>query len=177
MLGLSNGLFMTFSQIYIQETAPSHLRGVAFGIFQLFISTGSLLGAIVDNFTAKIAGKLCYQIPIAIMFAVPVLLCLGMFFVPESPRWLIGMGRPDDARKALIKLRGNVSDDIAIVKELGEMQKAHDDQAAASKHKLAIMELFNADNRRRTILCILIVLCQAASGSMWLISMALQNND
>ncbi len=164
---------MTFSQIYIQETSPPHLRGVAIGLFQIFISTGSLLGAVVDNFTAKIDGKLCYQIPLAIMFAVPLTLFVGIWFTPESPRWLIGMGRPEAAKNALTRLRGTAADEVTIIKEIGEMQKAHDDQLAAAKHKLKIMDLFNADNRRRTILCILVIQCQAASGSMWLISIDL----
>jgi hypothetical protein len=54
------------------------------------------------------------------------------------------------------------------------MQKSHDDQLAAAKHKMKLMDLLTVDNRRRTILCILVVQCQAASGSMWLISMSIQ---
>ena len=161
---------MTFTQLYIQETSPSHLRGVAIGIFQIFISTGSLIGAVVDYGTAKIPGKHCYQIPLAVMFLVPLMLFVGLFFVPESPRWLIGVGRPEEAKRALTRLRGSASDEINIIKELGEMQKAHDDQQAAAKHNLKLMELFTKDNRRRTILSILAVQFQAASGSMWLIS-------
>lgn len=162
---------MTFTQLYIQETSPSHLRGVAIGIFQIFISTGSLIGAVVDYGTAKIPGKHCYQIPLAVMFLVPLILFIGLWFIPESPRWLIGVGRPEEAKRALTHLRGTASDEIHIIKELGEMQKAHDDQQAAAKHNLKLMELFNKDNRRRTTLSILAVQCQAASGSMWLISM------
>ena len=174
ILGLSNGLYITFTQLYIQETSPSHLRGVAIGIFQIFISTGSLIGATVDYFTAKIPGKLCYQIPLAVMFAVPAMLFVGLFFVPESPRWLIGVGRSEEAKRALTRLRGSAADELAIIKELGEMQNAHDEQLAAAKHKHKLMELFNQDNRRRTILSILAVQCQAASGSMWLISTSTQ---
>jgi SP family sugar:H+ symporter-like MFS transporter len=170
ILGISNGLFMTFTQLYIQEVSPPHLRGVGIGVFQIFISTGTLIGATVDNFTSKISGKPSYQIPLAVMFAVPVMILVGAFFIPESPRWLVGMGRNEEAKRSLIRLRGTVSDEIAIVKELGEMQKAREDQLASSNSRTIIMELFNKQNRRRTILSVLTVQCQAASGSMWLIS-------
>ena len=108
------------------------------------------------------------------MFAVPALLFVGLFFIPESPRWLIGVGRQEEAKRALTRLRGTASDELAIVKEIGEMQKAHEDQLAAANHSFKLMELLNKDNRRRTILSILAVQYQAASGSMWLISTSSQ---
>lgn len=38
LIGLANGYFMTFSQLYIQETSPAKYRGFFLTIFQFFTS-------------------------------------------------------------------------------------------------------------------------------------------
>lgn len=51
-IGLANGLFMTFSQLYIQECAPAQFRGLMLSAFMFWTSIGTLIGTIVDNATA-----------------------------------------------------------------------------------------------------------------------------
>lgn len=38
LIGLANGYFMTFSQLYIQETSPAKYRGLFLSVFQFFTS-------------------------------------------------------------------------------------------------------------------------------------------
>ncbi|KAG9385011.1 sugar transport protein 4 [Pyrenophora tritici-repentis] len=53
VIGLANGYFMTFSQLYLQESSTAELRGIFLTGFNFFVSFGTLIGTIVDWATAK----------------------------------------------------------------------------------------------------------------------------
>jgi MFS family permease len=101
ILGLANGFFITFSNVYTVEAAPPHLRGILVSFFGFWVNIGSLLGAITDNYTKEHLDKLAYQIPLAVLFSIPFVLSIFVFFIPESPRWLLVQNRPEDAKRAL----------------------------------------------------------------------------
>ncbi|KAF3392646.1 Maltose permease MAL31 [Penicillium rolfsii] len=167
IIGLGNGFLMTFSQLYIQECSPARYRGLMLGAFQFWTSFGSLLGTIVDNFTAKIDGKNSYLIPLGLIFIIPAFLCAGMFFVPESPRWLLQHDKVEEARKALVWLR---PDQETVNKEMEDIKNAIElEQNLASG--VSVWDMFaNPVDRRRTILAVAAVCTQAASGAMFMIA-------
>lgn len=86
LIGIANGYFITFANVYVAEVAPAHLRGLLVSFFGVWVSIGSVMGTIADNYSKVYLNKLCYQIPLASLFAVPIFLCILLFFVPESPR-------------------------------------------------------------------------------------------
>jgi MFS family permease len=107
VLGIGNGFLVTFSNIYCAEAAPAHLRAVMVALFSEWVNIGSIVGAVVTNATSKMMDKASYQIPLGIQFIVPVLLSVGLFFVPESPRYLVNKEKNGEGRKALQTLRGD----------------------------------------------------------------------
>lgn len=82
LIGLANGLFMTFSQLYIQEVAPAKYRGLALASFQFWTSAGTLIGTIVDNFTSVRLDRSSYLIPLGLIYIVPAIIAVGLFFIP-----------------------------------------------------------------------------------------------
>lgn len=82
------------------------MRGVMVALFAYWVNIGSIMGAVVDNKTKERLDELSYRIPLACLYIVPTLLFVALFFVPESPRWLLHRGREQDARMALEQLRG-----------------------------------------------------------------------
>ncbi|KAH7327153.1 MFS transporter [Rhexocercosporidium sp. MPI-PUGE-AT-0058] len=167
VIGLANGMYMTFSQLYLQECAPARYRGLTVGAFQSWTSIGVLVGTIIDNFTVKLGGKQAYIVPLGIVYIVPGLLSLALFFIPESPRWLLQMDKEEAARKSLLWLRPFPE---LVDAELYEMKTAIDAEKHLAQNS-EIVDIFrNPVDRRRTLLAVGAVTLQAASGAMYMIS-------
>ncbi|KAH7143447.1 general substrate transporter [Dactylonectria macrodidyma] len=167
VIGLANGYFMTFSQLYIQECSPAKYRGLFLSFFQFCTSFGTLIGAIIDWTTAKRPDKSSYLIPLGIIYVVPTILTVSLFFIPESPRWLCLQGRFEDAHKSLKWLRPS---DASVEDELAEIKTAIDNEREMASH-VGFLDMFsNPIDRRRTMLSVGAVVIQAASGSMFIIA-------
>lgn len=168
-IGIANGFFMTFGQLYLQEAAPAQYRGLALAMFQVWTSIGSLVGTIVDNFTSKIMTKAAYRIPLALIYVIPAFIFVGLFFIPESPRWLAGKGKIEEARKALDWLR---PDKPGVDKELTQIMVTIEEERRTARGA-AILDMFrNPVDRRRTMLAVGAVSVQAACGVMFMLGMS-----
>ncbi|WP_051620207.1 sugar porter family MFS transporter [Haematomicrobium sanguinis] len=97
---------------YIAEISPANIRGRLTSVYQLAITVGILVVYIVNNLVAN-AGDAQWQLTTAwrVMLgseAVPAALFLALiYFLPESPRWLIARGQDVKASALLTKLEGN----------------------------------------------------------------------
>ena len=135
-------------------------------IYQFWTSIGSLIGAIVDNFTSKRPDRSAYLIPLGLIFVVPLIITVGLFFIPESPRWLLLNGKRDQAHAALVWLR---PDQEAADREMAEIEDALNRENELARG-VAVLDMFrNPIDRRRTILSVCAISTQAASGAMYLI--------
>ncbi|CAN9426876.1 unnamed protein product [Alternaria alternata] len=123
--GYGVGLISALIPMYQSETAPKWIRGTIVGAYQLAITIGLLLAAIVNNSTKDRQDSGSYRIPIAVQFLWSIILVGGLFFLPETPRYLIKMDKYEQAASSLGKLRRLPVDHPAIVEELGEVQANH----------------------------------------------------
>ncbi|KIW56339.1 hypothetical protein PV05_05005 [Exophiala xenobiotica] len=167
LIGLANGYFITFANVYVAEVSPAHLRGLLVSFFGVWVNIGSVLGAVADNYSKKHMDKLCYQIPLASLFAVPALLSIFMFFVPESPRWLLVHNRPEQAKRALERIRGNSLAPEYLQEEFVEMARGIDEEKELASSS-SVLDIFKGTDRRRTIICLGTILSHAGAG-LWLI--------
>ncbi|CAI4213280.1 unnamed protein product [Parascedosporium putredinis] len=168
ILGISVGWFLTFAQVYVNEVAPAHLRGIAFAVYQTQLSSGSIVGAAVDYGTHLMPGKESYRIPLAMFFIVPTIQTISLFFFPESPRWLMTQGREEEALASLRKLRNSSIDEAEFQAEFNEIRISTAEQIQQSENKKLWVEMWKGTDRRRTLLSIAIICFHCANGSSWL---------
>lgn len=102
-LGLAIGIVASTVPLYLAEIAPTNKRGQLVTFFQLAITLGILLSYLVGYFFADQQDG--WRNMFWTGFIPALILMIGMFFVPESPRWLIGKGRDSEALTVLNSLR------------------------------------------------------------------------
>ncbi|CAI9118679.1 OLC1v1020277C1 [Oldenlandia corymbosa var. corymbosa] len=112
LTGFGIGILSYVVPIFIAEIAPEDIRGGLATLNQLMIVIGSsvafLLGSVISwRYLALIGILPC------------IVLLLGLFLIPESPRWLAKVGRGKDFQAALRKLRGKNAD---ITREASEIE-------------------------------------------------------
>ncbi|KPI38038.1 putative glucose transporter rco-3 [Cyphellophora attinorum] len=167
LIGLANGYLMTASQLYIQECSPPQFRGLFLSAFQFFTSFGTLIGTIINWATAKRDGRSAYLIPLGLIYVVPIFIFIGMFFIPESPRWLILQGRYEEGYKSLLWLRPEGADVAAEAETIRDAIEREQEMGRG----VGIFDMFKDPvDRRRTVLAVCAVSLQAASGAMFIIA-------
>ncbi len=103
--GFAVGIASILSPMYIAEIAPANYRGRLVSLNQLAITTGILV-AFFTNYLLVNTGENNWRWMLVVMAAPATLLFFSLFFVPESPRWLIGRNKEEIAYKILIKTTG-----------------------------------------------------------------------
>uniref|UniRef100_A0A0C9QVY9 TSA: Wollemia nobilis Ref_Wollemi_Transcript_4894_1889 transcribed RNA sequence n=1 Tax=Wollemia nobilis TaxID=56998 RepID=A0A0C9QVY9_9CONI len=114
--GFGVGVISFTVPVYISEIAPKHLRGGLGAVNQLSVTIGIVL--------AYLFGLFLSWRPLAIAGIIPCsLLVLGLFFIPESPRWLAKIG-DENFEASLQALRGSdidISLEAVEIKSIMEM--------------------------------------------------------
>ncbi|KAG1806982.1 monosaccharide importer [Suillus subaureus] len=122
--GFGVGLVSCLIPMYQSECAPKSLRGMIVGLYQLAITIGALLAAIVLNATKNEMSHSAWRTPIAVQFAWAGILSGGIFLLPESPRFLMHKGREDEARRALARFMTMPPESPEVELELDEIATA-----------------------------------------------------
>ncbi|MDI2091444.1 sugar porter family MFS transporter [Commensalibacter oyaizuii] len=101
LLGFPTGAATQVIPGYIAEIAPSHHRGKMVSLFQVMV----VLGITIAYFGGYPLGS-DWRLMLGLGAIPAVILLIGIFALPESPRWLLTKNRTADALKILTKLRG-----------------------------------------------------------------------
>jgi sugar porter (SP) family MFS transporter len=115
VLGLAVGGAGMVVPVYIAESSPSRVRGSLVSLQQFLITVGILLSYGINYLLAD-AEAWRWMLGLGVVPALALL--VGMFFLPESPRWLVGMDRREDARAVLARTRDT---DAEVDKEISSI--------------------------------------------------------
>lgn len=89
--------------------------------YQFCITIGLLLASVVDNATKDHMDTGSYRIAMSMQWLFALILGVGLFFLPDSPRWYVKRNRLDDAARSLSKLRGQAPESQFVKDELAEL--------------------------------------------------------
>jgi sugar porter (SP) family MFS transporter len=120
--GLGVGVVSSVVIVHVSEIAPRRVRGTLVSLYQFAITMGLFISSLVDQATHSRQDLSCYRIPIPLILVWAGTLALGLFLLPESPRWLIMKGRVAEAALALSIVRGRPIGAQGIQAELWEIQ-------------------------------------------------------
>ncbi|MXP26248.1 sugar porter family MFS transporter [Altererythrobacter indicus] len=112
--GMSVGAASVLSPAYISEVAPARMRGRMTSVQQVMIITGLTLAFVVNYFLAQAAGNSLGELAgrpawrwMYLAQAVPAAIYLvALFFIPESPRYLVSKRREEEAHGVLARIFG-----------------------------------------------------------------------
>jgi SP family galactose:H+ symporter-like MFS transporter len=116
VLGLAIGLASTNVPVYLSEVAPPHARGWVVSLFQLAVTVGIVVAYLTDYSFVGIEEGWRWMLGLAV--APALVFGTGMFFLPETPRWLIRGGHHEVAHRVLVRIRdlGDVNLEIEEIK-------------------------------------------------------------
>ena len=153
LLGICIGIVSFVAPLYIAEVAPAERRGALVSLNQLAITLG-ILASYAVGYAFADAANWRWMVGLG---AVPgVILGLGMWGLPESPRWLMKRGRRPEARAILLRTRGDrdVDHELAEIQADLEREGTHTNWTA----------VFAADMRRPLILGVGLAILQQTTG-------------
>ncbi|CAN8239965.1 unnamed protein product [Cochlearia groenlandica] len=132
--GFGVGIISYTVPVYIAEIAPQNMRGGLGSVNQLSVTIGIMLAYLLGLF-----------VPWRILAVLGILPCTvlipGLFFIPESPRWLAKMGMTDDFETSLQVLRGFETD---ITVEVNEIKRS----VASSTKRSSTVRFVDLKRRR-----------------------------
>ncbi|KAK8458382.1 hypothetical protein SEVIR_3G368000v4 [Setaria viridis] len=108
--GIACGFGLVVAPVYIAEIAPASSRGFLSSIPEIAGNSGILLSYIADFAFAGLPTTLNWRLMIGIGAVPPLFLAAAaVLAMPETPRWLVLHGHPDEARRVLARTAGDAA--------------------------------------------------------------------
>ncbi|CAA7265582.1 unnamed protein product [Cyclocybe aegerita] len=117
--GVAIGVLSMTVPLYNTEVAPPKIRGFLVGLTQQMLGIGFIVANWVGYGSQYIKSDASWRLPLGLQMAPAGLLLVGTQFLPYSPRWLLEVGRDDEARAVVLQLHNN--DQISADKEYTQM--------------------------------------------------------
>ncbi|KAI8976337.1 general substrate transporter [Trametes punicea] len=166
--GFGVGSLSAAVPMYQAETAPPQIRGTLTATYQLFITFGILVAYCISIGARYISGSGSWRTVVGIGLLWPLILGIGILFMPESPRWLTAHNRFPEARRAIAVTRGipesEADDHFFVHRELEEMKSAIEFE---SKVKAGWLDCFKPGRMQlyRTLLGMTLQMFQQLTGA------------
>ncbi len=103
--GLACGMILSVVPVYIAEVSPPKNRGFIVGLQGMMISIGFMIANWIGYAGGFASGNAQWRIPLAMQMPGAILLSIGCYFIPYTPRWLVGKDRYEEAKAGKEQVR------------------------------------------------------------------------
>ncbi|OQE14752.1 hypothetical protein PENSTE_c033G09459 [Penicillium steckii] len=162
---LALGILANAIPAYLAEISPLSIRGTLINCYQFFVSVGAILVTTINWAMYQRTDQWAYRLVFVIQVVVPAFYIVGSYFVPESPRWLIGRGRIAEAERELQTLRKSSRSEM-ISHEIQMIMEAEEENQR--QFNSSWIECIRGTNLRRTLIATGVQCLQQAQGSSFM---------
>lgn len=164
--GLGIGGMSSVTPVFVSENCPPETRGRITGLFQEFLVIGSTFAYWLDYGVSLHIPESTKQwrVPVAIQLIPGGLMFIGLFFLRESPRWLMKQDRQDEALESLAYIRNEPITSELVRREMAEIRASLEEESAATQG-VTWKECLQKSNRRRILFAFMLMLCQQFTGT------------
>ncbi|PPQ91031.1 hypothetical protein CVT25_013956 [Psilocybe cyanescens] len=173
--GLAIGCLSMTVPLYNTEVAPPKVRGFLVGLNQQMVGIGFIVANWVGYGSQFIKSDVSWRLPLGLQVKLSLtrqfhtmltldqmvpagLLFVGIQFLPYSPRWLLEVGRDDEAREVVLKLHGN--DKISADEEYTQMYTTIKAEVSVKSRKISDLWATRAMTHRTLVAVGVQVFCQ-----------------
>ncbi|EXJ63253.1 uncharacterized protein A1O5_11574 [Cladophialophora psammophila CBS 110553] len=108
--GIGAGMIIANTPVYMSEIAPAHTRGLLVSFQGISITGAYIVSSVFALAFHFVDHSYQWRLQFVVLTSVALLLVVTMYFIPESPRWLMDNGKADAAWTVLQKLHKSKRD-------------------------------------------------------------------
>ncbi|KAF2768275.1 general substrate transporter [Teratosphaeria nubilosa] len=160
--GLGAGMIISNTPVYLSEISPAHSRGLLVGLQGNFIVSGYVLSSSAALGFHFVEASYQWRLNFIIAATMALLLFTSLFFLPESPRWLVEHGRQAEAGEILIRIHQTKEDPDGLVAHAELVQicaQIELDKTSSPSWRT----MFRSAPMRKRVMCTLLVWTMAQS--------------
>ncbi|TBU33201.1 general substrate transporter [Dichomitus squalens] len=166
--GLGNGLNTSTVPSYHAECSPAARRGSLIMIEGSLITLGIMISYWIDFAFFWLSGSSAqWRVPIALQILLAFMMIVGIFFLPESPRWLAKHGRNAEALAVISALEGKPHTDADVHQTYHAIREAVAAETHFGNDSSPLREIFTggpSQNFRRAFLGVVVQCFQQITG-------------
>lgn len=133
--GLGTGLKSSTAPMYQSEVCSAKYRGRLVSAEPCFVAFGIMLSYWIGYGFSKLEGGVVWRVPVGIQMTFAVIGFLTLFLCPESPRWLVKIGKVEEAKYVLSRIRNLDPNDADVVATIDEILAVQEIESAGTSWK------------------------------------------
>ncbi|PGH15984.1 hypothetical protein AJ80_05360 [Polytolypa hystricis UAMH7299] len=159
ILGFGVSFCCVSAPTYTSEISHPRWRGTLTGLYNCTWYIGSIVAGWVIYACSSMKSDLGFRIPIWCQLISSAIVAIGVWFLPESPRWLIAQDRADQAIEVLARYHGEGDPKHPVVTlQMMEMQQQIKTDGS-DKQWWDYRELYDSHSSRHRLICVIGMAC------------------
>lgn len=154
--GIGSGMVFANTPVYMSEISPPHTRGLLVGLYGVGVVTAYILAAICALVFSFVTSPVQWRCIFIVLTGVGVIYLCTLYFIPESPRWLMEKGRDEEAKRVLEYLHSTKADPRGTFAH-AEAQQIKAQVEAEKNTPGGYMHILRTASHRKRALCAILL--------------------